>query len=609
MKEVFNPQSSQCRLDYHELLVPEVGYKLEKAITTTYSLDMETVMASFLSLGLDESTDSELLRNPISLLYAIKSLSRKVLIFCDSSKIKSPRKQNHLMNLLECAFVPVSLPKTEQGFPSFHPKTWLLEYVNPNTKDRKYKFIALSRNLTTDRSWDVSICLNGDTYTKSQAKTKPLINFVKFLKGQTSKLDNWYNERSVFIEDFLKRLNDVSFRTEDGDFSDFEILPIGIDNNKANPDEILFSSSNKLDSLTIMSPFISKGTIYNYLQRTDNPINLITRKYELGKIKELSGLNVYCLKDGIVNADIETEYDSARDEYVEYTYQSDIHAKIYCLTYKDAHYLYLGSMNASHFGEHRNVEMLLRLKSKLYSPKTFLKELSLDDDLKCAFEQIEFDNPAIEVEEDEEKGKFESIVKEICRMGGAAVVESRLDKSYNTKLSFISFIDDIGDMRIYPFFAQGKSISLKQEICFEGLQLTELSSFYVVSSGDYSSLIVIPTQGIPEDRDKKIISSIISNKRKLSEYIALILGMKPVNDLIEEIEESLGVEEIKEGKRKNIHRGDEIYPIYEKMLTAAYQDSSRLKEIGDLINMIDDDEIISQDFRNLYNTFKEATNL
>lgn len=189
---------------------------------------------------------------------------------------------------------------------------------------------------------------------------------------------------------------------------------------------------------------------------------------------------------------------------------------------------------------------------------TFLKELSLDDDSKCAFEQIEFDNPAIEVEEDEEKGKFESIVKEIC---------------------------------------------------FEGLQLTELSSFYVVSSGDYSSLIVIPTQGIPEDRDKKIISSIISNKRKLSEYIALILGMKPVNDLIEEIEESLGVEEIKEGKRKNIHRGDEIYPIYEKMLTAAYQDSSRLKEIGDLINMIDDDEIISQDFRNLYNTFKEATNL
>lgn len=611
--KIFDPNLSQCRLNYHDLLVPEVGFKLEKAITTTYSMDIETVMASFLSLGLDDSMDSELLHNPISLLYAIKSLSKKVLIFCDSSQIKCPKSQNHLIDILEGAFIPVSLPPMNgKQFPSFHPKTWLLEYVNEAGTERKYRFIVLSRNLTTDRSWDVALCLNGDTQSSSQKKTEPLIDFIKFLKKQIQTGSDHDANRNEILNSFIKRLKEVSFKTEDSDFSDFAILPIGIGKELPDMDNILFSSSKQFKNMTVMSPFISKGTIQELSQKTKNPVTLITRRYELGKIQGLTDINVYCLKEGILNADIETEYNPTTDEVTEHTFQSDIHAKIYSLTGRDANYLYLGSMNASYYGAHRNVEMLLRLKSSVYGPHELHRDLSLSEEMESAFEKVEIEESYIDLEEDEKQIDFETIVKGICRMSGVAHVEQEDGKTtYKIILEFSQF-QSHDDIEIYPLFAPSKCQAIKSKLFFENLQLTELSSFYVIKSGDFHSLIIIQTNGIPEERDKKIITSVISNKRKLSEYIALILGMRPINDLIEDMMEELEGA-LEEGdnpkkKRKN-HRVEEMYPIYEKMLSVSYQDPSRLKEIGDLIEMIDDIDIIPQDFRNLYKTFKEATEI
>ena len=55
---MFNPKSSKDRQNYGDIIAPEPEYVLVNAVTTTYSLDLETLTSCTLSLSLGEATDS-----------------------------------------------------------------------------------------------------------------------------------------------------------------------------------------------------------------------------------------------------------------------------------------------------------------------------------------------------------------------------------------------------------------------------------------------------------------------------------------------------------------------------------------------------------------------
>ena len=65
------------RLNYGEILKPPYGYTLNKAIGTTYALDLEALTAIAIATGLAEDTDSKLLQNPIAILNALQKISEK----------------------------------------------------------------------------------------------------------------------------------------------------------------------------------------------------------------------------------------------------------------------------------------------------------------------------------------------------------------------------------------------------------------------------------------------------------------------------------------------------------------------------------------------------
>ena len=184
---MFRTNSNQDRVNYNSALLPPDGYVLEKAVGTTYSLDLEALTAVCIALGLKEDPDSDLLQNPISMLNALVKVSEKILIFCEACQIKKPSTPSPLMLLLDKMVVPVTLSrKQDKGrFPSFHPKTWVLQFRNPEGL-RKYRFVVLSRNLTFDRSWDVSIFIESTDRVSQPEKTKPIISFLDFLQRQTN---------------------------------------------------------------------------------------------------------------------------------------------------------------------------------------------------------------------------------------------------------------------------------------------------------------------------------------------------------------------------------------------------------------------------------------
>ena len=161
---MLNPESD--RINYSDAIIPPKEYELESAVCTTYSLDFEALIAITMALGFSIDAPQKEKENKALMFKALRDISKKLVIFCEAGQIKIPNIPNSMYIMLEQMVVPISLDLKNGYYPSFHPKTWLLEYKEKEPKNKedvqkKYRFFVLSRNLTFDKSWDISIFLDG----------------------------------------------------------------------------------------------------------------------------------------------------------------------------------------------------------------------------------------------------------------------------------------------------------------------------------------------------------------------------------------------------------------------------------------------------------------
>lgn len=407
---MFRPDSNQDRTNYSSILMPPDGYRLDSAVGTTYSLDLEALIAAAICLGLSEETDSKLMQNPIGMLNALQKVSDKVVLFCEAGQIKVPTKPTALSILLEKMVVEVALSKDRQlgRYPSFHPKTWVLAYVNAEG-DKKYRFVVMSRNLTFDRSWDVSFAMDSSESVRQKKKTRPICDFLEYLAENVHNTSINAGKKRNLIRGLRTELNSVSFSLENKRFGEnFEVLPLGIGRNAYQmKDDILFckekgNANSTFNELVVMSPFLSESVIadFNLADRalSECKRTLITRRSELGKLKtsDVDNFTIYALKDEIIDGE-----DEISDELTDKKKQ-DIHAKIYLRRkYSDVD-LYLGSMNASYSAINKNVEMMLWLgtKNMYFNGNKFLEDIfcGSEDNVKNPFEKVTVDDAVQETE-------------------------------------------------------------------------------------------------------------------------------------------------------------------------------------------------------------------
>ena len=290
---MFRPDSNRDRTDYSGILMPPDGYRLDRAVGTTYSLDLEALTAVAICLGLSEETDSKLMQNPIGMLNALQKVSDKIVLFCEAGQIKVPTKPTALSILLEKMVVEVALPKDRQlgRYPSFHPKTWVLAYVNAEG-DKKYRFVVMSRNLTFDRSWDISFAMDSSKNVRQKKKTQPICDFLDYLVMNVHNTSNNAGKKRNLIRGLCADIKDVSFSLDSKIFGeDFEVLPLGIGKNAYRMQEdILFckergNANSTFNELVVMSPFLSESVIadFNLTDRalSDCKRTLVTRRSEL----------------------------------------------------------------------------------------------------------------------------------------------------------------------------------------------------------------------------------------------------------------------------------------------------------------------------------------
>ena len=147
--------SPDSRAVAFELFRPPSGYRLDFAVLTTYTLDLEALLVLPLSmLAHADGGLEELLADPLRLHQAIRDAGDRVHVFVDETGIGVPRSARRLYSMLESSVHAVRAPS--RG--AFHPKVWAARFAaKDETAEDLLRVAILSRNLTFDRSWDVAL--------------------------------------------------------------------------------------------------------------------------------------------------------------------------------------------------------------------------------------------------------------------------------------------------------------------------------------------------------------------------------------------------------------------------------------------------------------------
>lgn len=616
---MLNPNND--RLDYGQILSAPDGYQLDFAIGTTYSLDLDALTGASLALGLSEETDSELMKNPICLLEALRATGDKIALFCEGGQIHLPNKVTSLYILLEKMVYQVNNVKKKdvKGYPSFHPKFWLLRFVKD--RDVLYRVAVLSRNLTFDRSWDVSFYMDGQKSGKNTNKNAPLQDFMDFLIHNLGK-DEQSALKARKMKTISKELDQVVFDTGSKEFYDYDFLPTGIKKSTGGyhsiTDTQLFrgfpngGQTDGLHEIFIMSPFVSNDVIQYFNDRSryikQSEHMLITRKMSLARLvpSDCSSFRIFTMKDAVTFG--ESAISEGEDSTV--IQNQDIHAKIYLVRkYSDSE-LYLGSLNASHNAVYGNVEFMICLHGK----NRYLNMQKLTDSIFCGdaggpdnpFEEVSLDANT-DFGEDDQQNILDGIIKNINRMKPHAQIIKQGDL-YDASLTFDRGAEEFTGYEIFisPLLANKKQ-TIAKNVLFTSLHITDLSEFYVVEVCDgsrtVSRVIKVDTSGMPEGREREVIASVVNDRACFYRYIAFLLGDNFVLSALES-----GSTNQSAGNKKR--RTDINIPaIYEKMLQTAATAPERFKEIDYLIKSISKDGIVPEYFEELYETFRKVVKI
>ncbi len=196
-----------------ELLRPPAGYSLHFAVLTTYTLDLEAMLA--LPLGVisrSEQGVEELLADPLLLLEALRQAGERFQVFVDRAGIAVPRTQRELYAMLESSVHPVRAPAGG----AFHPKVWVMLFTSEGSPPL-LRVAILSRNLTFDRSWDVALASEASPTPGGQiVQSAPLAEFLRRLPDLG--VQALHPDISAQVHDLADQVARTAFPAPDGFF-------------------------------------------------------------------------------------------------------------------------------------------------------------------------------------------------------------------------------------------------------------------------------------------------------------------------------------------------------------------------------------------------------
>jgi hypothetical protein len=534
--------SPNSRSVYLEQLAPPDGYRLDRAVATTYSLDLLSLLMAPLSMALHECRDRhEVLTDPVAVLEALRQTSDRFSVFCHESRISVPNLKTQLYSLLEPVVVQARPPGSDGAF---HPKVWVLRYVPVEDEPQsiQYRFLCLSRNLTFDRSWDTIVRLDGEvTASSGRISVQPLVRFIEGLERcSTSSLSERIRDDLALLADELSR---VEFESPVECNDDVSFHPIGL--GQVDPPD-LAGHKRKL----VLSPFLSDKKATELLAEGHDNV-LISRMESLDELQDETLLRlsenttIYCL-DETAERPEDVEGDTAeRDMELERTEFSGLHAKLFICENGGQATVFTGSANATTaaFGGD-NVEFLVGLPG--WRDKLGIESFLGTEDQKYSFLSLlqPYHRGASLPESEKVRRQLErelDRLRNVLATAGPTLHIEPVDKvTCSLALRFSEQHWDMPDgirVSCHPItvnsdlavaFHSGNEASAT----FAELSISALTGFMAFRidaerSGQKASLAFVlnlPVEGMPADRDSHVLRDIISDRARFVRFLLLILA-------------------------------------------------------------------------------------
>ena len=509
--------SPDARSLYTGAVTPPPGYVFDQAIATSYSLDPETLLLLSAHMALARSPYAER-ENPIGLLESLRRLSGRLSVYVDRDHIKAPSRENPLYGLLEPVIAQVKAPRGGV----FHPKIWVIRFVEPGADGSSLiRLLVLSRNITYDRSWDISLVLEGRPGGRFVASNRPLGEFLRSLPELAAEPVPEPMRRQA--ETLAGEVRKTKWELPGG-FEKVSFHVTGTSRRRWEPP--------RSKRMAVISPFVTDDALSWLGERTDDLVAVISRPEEL----ELLVPGTLRLSGKWLTLD-----DAAETEEGEDTPERDtlgLHAKVYVAEKGWDTVLYVGSANATGaaFLRRSNTEILVGLSGKRSRVGGIDSLLGEDGLGPVLIEHVPNEEPPVEPDpEDSVRRVIEAARDSLGEAGLKVVCEADGDAwrlallaSRPVELSGISGLEawPITVARARAADAYGLGSSLEVELGrFATESVTGLIGFDL-SAGEISFRMVLnlPVAGIPEDRDDAIFRCVLKKKEDFLRYVLLLLG-------------------------------------------------------------------------------------
>jgi HKD family nuclease len=594
--------------------------QVERAIGTTYSLDLQALLAVPVAMYYSKSmeTDFEKDENPFDVFDAISKASKTVTILCQKGKIKVPKKFNKLLSFTEECVKEIT---PSNSFSSFHPKCWWLWFKNPKSELKTVRFVVLSRNLTFDRCWDLSFSFDGIVGDEIKNQNKPTLELLEYLESRSDlKIDEQLKN------DLLKSNFDLK---SDLSFNSWSFFPIGISESHHNP---LLSNYLRPHVLLMMSPFVDDKSITDIADKATDKSWLFSRKTELRKLQDETFehlCNSFCIPDIIVDGEMN---DKMTDELPNVSPEPlDLHAKLFISRKGNTSTWYMGSANLTKPAFGKNIECLIELKTddNRLSPESVYRELVSTEKEKKLFEKYTSAYLEVDKEEEDVNQAIRRLEYEIinCPFAGKVIVDDT-----GTYFSYEVLFDatELKPSKELKVFLQPYSTTLNADeaksirpgqlntLDFDNkVKESHLSKYFIVSimhKGKLKKSFVLKADMDLSDtqRESKILAEIISSKEKFLTFLRFLLsdsGIVPEDGIAITHENKIKHVNNHENSLENTWQVFSI-PLYEELLKVVSQQPDKFRSIDNTISKLaaieETKDRIPTELLDLWNIFKEA---
>lgn len=587
-----------------EALRPPPGYVLDRAVGTTYTLDLMSLLAAPLAFALfdRESADGRLLADPIALLDAVRRYADRIDVFCQAGQIAMPRAHRALLTYLEGSIHEVVPPNPHA---IFHPKVWVIRYRTPEG-DVSYRMLCLSRNLTFDRSWDTVLVMEGERRSGKSGDPQ-LSRFVANLAQLAVRRIT--DERAAAIRQLAEEIGKVVFTPPPG-FDRVAFWPLGLGQHT-------WPFEGSILRLLIVSPFLTEGC----LSRFPNGAASTTVVSRPEAFDLLGGRRVAGLREAMVLSPSASQTsDSSGEEPARQGRSVDeavgegggsellgLHAKLYVVEASRRARLWTGSANATDAAFSGNVEFLIELEG----PRRFCgidAVVGAGKDGGGVRKLLEpympaDDNPLQPSEAEKLDSLLDSIRRGVARQAFLARVEEADGGTYTLRLEVgaqpgarsekLERLIEPAKIRIRPLtlgdgyfrtpLPQGRTAAVE----FGTVSFEALTSFFVVEleagEGRLKTRVAFVVNadlvGAPTDRKERTLTSLLANRGELIRFLLLLLGGMGAEDPANAIDVLTG-DRVADGESWLLGQWQ---ALLEPMVRALAGEPGRLDEIQRLI--------------------------